>query len=224
MKNYKYLVLISGLFSATLLISNTLDTKIFMLGDLALPAGIILFPLAYLFGDVLTEVYGYAIARRVIWTGLASLVLMLVSYEVARELPAASFWANQEAFDTVFGHIPRIVAASIAAYLCGEFVNSYIVARMKVAMEGARTWLRLLLSTIAGQFIDTLVFVLIAFLGVFGLADLVSLILSAWAVKVGWEVLAMPITLRVVSFLKKAEEEDFYDAETNFNPFALKAR
>ncbi len=222
MRGYKYLIPIAGLFAATLLISNTLDTKIFMFGTLALPAGIILFPLAYLFGDILTEVYGYAVARRVIWTGFASLLLMLGSYEVARVIPPAPFWEHQSAFNAVFGHIPRIVVASITAYFCGEFVNSYVVAKMKVAMEGRKTWLRLFLSTVVGQFVDTTVFVAIAFMGVFATGDLVSLILSAWAVKVGWEVIALPITLRVVAWLKKHENEDYFDTDTNFNPFTFK--
>ena len=219
MKDHKFLIPIAGLFAATLLISNTLDTKIFMLGTLSLPAGVILFPLAYLFGDVLTEVYGYGSARRVIWTGFACLILMLISYEIARAIPPAPFYENETAFDTILSHIPRIVIASITAYFCGEFINSYIVAKMKVAMKGKQTWLRLLLSTIAGQFVDTVVFVSIAFVGVYALSDLVSLTISAWGVKVGWEFIALPITLSVVKWLKKIEHEDYYDTNTNFNPF-----
>jgi uncharacterized integral membrane protein (TIGR00697 family) len=220
-KDYKYLIFISGLFAATLLISNTLDTKIFTIGNLALPAGIILFPLAYVFGDVLTEVYGYTIARRVIWTGFAGLILMLISYEIARAIPPANFWEHQEAFDTIFSHIPRIAVASVTAYFCGEFINSYIVAKMKVKMQGKQTWLRLVLSTVAGQFVDTSVFVAIAFIGVFTVPDLITLILSAWAIKVAWEIIALPLTLFVVSWLKKTENVDFYDTNTNFNPFSV---
>jgi len=220
-REYKYLIFISGIFSATLIISNTLDTKIFMLGDFTLPAGIILFPLAYVFGDVLTEVYGYAIARRVIWTGFASLVLMLTSYEIARIIPPADFWEHQEAFDTIFSHVPRIAVASVSAYFCGEFINSYVVAKMKIRMQGKQIWLRLLLSTVAGQFVDTSVFVIIAFIGVFSASDLITLILSAWAIKVAWEVIALPFTLYFVSWLKKTENVDFYDTNTNFNPFSV---
>jgi hypothetical protein len=221
MKTYNYLSVITGLFSATLLISNTLDNKVFMLGSLALPAGIIVFPLAYLFGDVLTEVYGYAASRKVIWTGFASLVLMVLTYEIARILPAAPFWPHQAAFVAILGRVPRIVAASITAYFAGEFCNSYVLAKAKVRMQGKAMSLRFVLSTIAGQFVDTVVFVLIAFTGVFPPAELVSVTLSAWAVKVGWEVLALPVTVQVVKALKKAEHEDYYDTNTNFNPFAI---
>lgn len=220
MRNYKYLGVITGLFSATLLISNTLDNKVFMLGSLALPAGIILFPLAYLFGDVLTEVYGYGASRKVIWTGFASLVLMVLTYEFARVLPPAPFWPHQEAYVAILGRVPRIVAASITAYFAGEFCNSFVLAKVKVKMKGKAMALRFVLSTLAGQLVDTVVFVAIAFTGVFPVAELVSLTLSAWAVKVGWEVLALPITVRVVKALKKAENEDYYDTDTNFNPFA----
>lgn len=221
MKNYKYLAVITGLFSATLLISNTLDNKVFMLGSLAMPAGIIVFPLAYLFGDILTEVYGYAASRKVIWTGFASLVLMVVTYEIARMLPAAPFWQHQDAYVAILGRVPRIVAASITAYFAGEFCNSYVLAKAKVRMRGKAMSLRFVLSTVVGQFVDTVVFVAIAFAGVFPPAELVSVTLSAWAVKVGWEVIALPVTVLVVRRLKKAENVDYYDTHTNFNPFAL---
>lgn len=217
----KLLLPIAVLFAATLLISNTLDTKLFMLGSLALPAGIILFPLAYLFGDILTEVYGYNASRKVIWSGFAAVILMVVSYELARLLPPAPFWKNQEAFDTTLSHVPRIVIASMAAYLCGEFVNSYVVAKMKVRMEGRKMWLRFLASTFAGQFVDTTVFVAIAFTGIFAFSELASITVSAWLVKVGWEVIALPITLPAVKWIKKVENEDYYDTNTNFNPLIL---
>jgi queuosine precursor transporter len=220
MKNYKYLSVITGLFTATLLISNTLDNKIFMLGSLALPSGLVLFPLAYLFGDILTEVYGYGASRKVIWTGFASLILMVVAYEIGRLLPAAPFWKDQDAYVAILGRVPRIVAASITAYFAGEFCNSYVLAKIKVKMKGKAMSLRFVLSTVVGQFVDTFVFVLIAFTGVFAPAELVTLTLSAWAVKVGWEVLALPVTLPLVKALKHAESEDFYDSHTNFNPFA----
>lgn len=220
MKSYKYISVITGLFTATLLISNTLDTKIFMLGSLALPAGIILFPLAYLFGDILTEVYGYAASRKVIWTGFAALLLMVVAYEIGRILPPASFWANQQAFDQVLGHVPRIVAASITAYFAGEFCNSYVLAKVKVKMDGRAMPLRFVLSTIVGQAVDTTVFVAIAFLGVFPFPELVSITISGWAVKVAWEVIALPFTLPVVRWLKRTENEDYFDRDTNFSPFA----
>lgn len=222
-KDYKYLGIITGLFTATLLISNTLDTKIFQAGSLELPAGIILFPLAYLFGDVLTEVYGYAASRKVIWTGFFSLLLMVVFYELAALLPPASFWKNQEAFRAVLGHVPRIVLASVCAYFLGEFCNSYVLAKLKVKSEGKHMFLRFVGSTIVGQAVDTSVFVLIAFLGVFPARALLSIVISGWAVKVGWEILALPITLPIVRRMKRSENEDYFDRNTNFNPFHLVA-
>jgi len=219
MKQFKYLGLITGLFTATLLISNTLDNKIFTFAGLALPAGIVLFPLAYVFGDVLTEVYGYATSRSVIWIGFLALALMVGSYELARVLPPASFWTHQDAYEAILGRIPRIVVASIAAYFLGEFCNSYVLAKMKVRMRGAAMPVRFVASTVVGQLVDTAVFVLIAFTGTMPRAALFTVTLSAWAVKVGWEVIALPLTVPIVKALKRAENEDYFDTDTNFNPF-----
>lgn len=224
MRSYRYLPIITGLFTTTLILSNTLDTKIFMLGSLELPAGIVVFPLAYLFADVLTEVYGYAASRTVIWTGFASLLLMVFTYELVRRLPAASFWTQQAAYDAILGQLPRIVAGSIIAYFAGEFCNSYVLAKIKVKMNGRIMPLRFVLSTVVGQFVDTTTFVAIAFTGVYPTTSLVSITISAWIVKVGWEVLALPITLPVVRSLKRTENEDYYDRDTNFNPFVLTER
>ena len=221
MTNSKYLSFITGIFAATLLISNTLDTKIFMLGPFSLPAGIILFPLAYLFGDILTEVYGYATTRKVIWTGFASLVLMVLAYETARIIPPAPFWEGQEAYETILGKVPRIVLASITAYFAGEFCNSYVLAKMKVKMQGGTMAWRFVASTILGQAIDTTVFVIVAFAGIFPVADLVAITLSGWAFKVAWEIIMLPLTIFVVKKLKQAEGIDHYDYDTNFNPFRL---
>lgn len=218
-RTYRYLPVITGLFTATLLISNTLDNKIFMFSSLALPSGIILFPLAYLFGDMLTEVYGYAASRRVIWTGFASLILMVLTYEIARVLPAAPFWQHQEAYNVILGRVPRIVLASIIAYFVGEFCNSYVLAKMKVKTEGKAISLRFVASTVVGQAVDTSIFVLIAFAGVFSGNEMLSITLSGWGFKVAWEILALPLTLFVVKRLKHAEKEDYYDRDTNFNPF-----
>jgi uncharacterized integral membrane protein (TIGR00697 family) len=221
MTNYRLLTPITGLFVASLLIANTLDTKIFQFLALSLPAGIVIFPLAYVFGDVLTEVYGYATSRRVIWTGFLSLALMVVSYEIARALPPAGFWANQKAFDALLTQVPRIVLASVTAYLLGEFTNSLIVARLKVVQQGRHMAVRFVASTIAGQAVDTAVFVLIAFLGVLPTAELLPLIASAWAVKVGWEIVALPLTVAVVNKIKKIEGVDAFDDNTNLSPFRL---
>lgn len=217
----KLILPISVLFAATLLISNTLDTKVFMFMGLAMPAGIILFPLAYIFGDILTEVYGYAASRKVIWSGFGALVLMVAAYEVARALPPAPFWDNQEGFDKTLAHMPRIVLASITAYLFGEFANSYVVAKMKVKMEGRKMWLRFLLSTVAGQCVDTVIFVIVAFTGVFPFSELVTIAVSGWLIKVAWETLALPLTVTAVGWIKKVEGEDYYDRHTDFNPFSL---
>lgn len=222
MKNYKYYSVITGLFTACLLISNTLDTKIFMFSSLALPAGIILFPLAYLFGDVLTEVYGYSSSRKVIWTGFFSLLLMIVFYEIARNLTPAPFWKNQSSFDTIFSHVPRIVIASISAYFIGEFCNSFVLAKLKIKQSGSKMWLRFIASTIVGQAVDTTVFVLIAFYGSMIFSEMIQVIISAWLFKVIWEVIALPITLPIVKWLKKVENEDYFDTNTDFNPFNVK--
>lgn len=220
-RNYKYLSFITGIFTATLLISNTLDTKIFSLGPLTLPSGIILFPLAYIFGDVLTEVYGYATSRKVIWTGLIALVLMTLTYEVARILPADPSWKHQEAFKEIFKPVSTIVLASITAYFIGEFCNSYVLAKIKVRMKGRAMPFRFVASTVVGQAVDTTVFVIIAFVGRYPADTIRSLILSAWAFKVAWEIIALPLTLAVVKYLKKVENEDYFDVNTNFNPFHL---
>lgn len=224
MKTYKYLGIITGVFTAVLLISNTLDNKIFAVGSLALPAGIIVFPLAYLAGDLLTEVYGFAASRTVIWTGFASLLLMATCYQIAGILPAAPFWSHQSAYDLILGRVPRIVLASITAYWLGEFCNSYVLAKVKVKMSGRIMPLRFVLSTIVGQFVDTSSFVLIAFTGLMQVPELISITASAWAFKVAWEIIALPITLPVVRFLKRAEQEDYYDVDTNFSPFARQGR
>lgn len=220
---YRYLPFIVGLFTATLLISNTLDTKIFSMFGLALPAGIILFPLGYVFGDILTETYGYSVSRRVIWTGFFSLVLMVIAYDIARSLPPADFWHGQAAYNTTLAQIPRIVVASIVAYFLGEFCNSYVVAKLKVRTNGKGMASRFVLSTIAGQAIDTATFVLIAFAGRFSAGDLISIAASGWAFKVAWEILALPLTIIVVRWLKRAENVDYFDTATNFNPFRLSA-
>ncbi len=218
-RDYKFLVLISGLFSATLLISNTLDTKIFSFFGMTLPAGIILFPLAYLFGDILTEVYGYSASRKVIWGGFFSLLLMVACFEIGIRLPPAGFWENQDAFAKTLGHIPRIVTASVAAYFAGEFCNSFVLAKLKVFTQGKGMATRFIASTLVGQAVDTTVFVLIAFTGVFAVSELVKITVSAWLLKVAWEVIALPATIPIVKALKRAENEDFFDTNTDFNPF-----
>lgn len=221
MKHYKYFSLITGIFAACLIISNILDTKFFQLWSLNFPAGIILFPIVYVFGDVFTEVYGYSQSRKAIWTGFISLILLVLSIEIAKRLPPASFWENQDAFVAILGKVPRIVVASITAYFAGEFTNSFIMAKLKLAQKGKGMPFRFVASTLAGQAVDTAVFVIIAFAGTLEILNLASVFLSAWLFKVTWEVVALPLSVPLVRWLKKVENEDYYDQDTNFNPFKL---
>lgn len=221
MKTYKLYPIISGLFTASLLISNILDTKIFEFMGLNLPAGIIIFPIAYVFGDFLTEVYGYSASRKVIWTGFFSLIFLIISIHIAIILKPAVFWTSQKEFELILTAVPRIVLASITAYFLGEFANSFILAKLKVKTSGKFMSLRFIASTIAGQGIDTITFVLIAFSGTMDLNSLIAITLSAWLVKVLWEIIALPVTLPLVKWIKKVETEDYFDTNTNFNPFII---
>lgn len=220
--NTKYLPVITGLFVACLLISNTIEAKVFTAFGLTLTAGTIVFPLAYVFGDILTEVYGYAASRRIIWTGFAALFLMVVIYSIAIILPPDAAWPNQEAFATIFAPVPRISAASLIAYFAGEFVNSFIVAKMKVAANGQHMARRFAVSTIFGQMVDTTVFTLIAFSFIMPWSILPAMIGSMWLLKVLWEIIALPLTLKMVTWLKRSEGIDVYDRDTDFNPFHLR--
>jgi len=220
-RSYKYLDYITGIFVAVLLISNTASVKILNLGWFAFDGGTILFPLAYIFGDILTEVYGYRRSRRVIWTGFFSIILMAVVYAIVGYLPAAEGWGMQDSYMSILGIVPRIVLASIIAYFAGEFSNSYILAKMKVWMNGKYLWMRTISSTIVGEGVDTALFVLIAFAGTMPTSLLVAIIVSNYVFKVGVEVLFTPITYAIVNFLKRKEHEDYYDKNTNFNPFAV---
>ncbi len=221
MKHYKYFSIITGLFTACLIISNILDTKFFQIGQSVFPAGIILFPVVYVFGDVFTEVYGYAQSRKAIWTGFFSLLVLVLSLEVARRLPAASFWQGQVAFDTILGKVPRIVIASVTAYFAGEFVNSFTIAKLKIKQGGKAMPIRFVASTVLGQAVDTFVFIAIAFAGSMAVGEMAQVFLSAWIFKVLWEVIALPVSIPLVKWLKKVENEDYYDKDTNFSPFKL---
>ncbi|HRY82588.1 MAG TPA: queuosine precursor transporter [Candidatus Moranbacteria bacterium] len=221
-KNFKYFDIIMAVFVAVLLISNIASTKILVLWKFTFDGGTILFPLSYIFGDILTEVYGYKKSRKVIWTGffcsgLMSLILMIVNF-----LPAASDWPYQEAFNDILGLTPRIVLASLIAYFAGEFSNSYILAKIKILMSGKSLWVRTIGSTLAGELVDTLFFILIAFYGILPNGLLLAVFVSNYIFKCGVEILFTPVTYKVVRFLKKNEEEDYYDYDTNFNPFSLR--
>lgn len=218
---FKYFDIILGFFVAVVLISNVASAKILKLGPFTFDGGTILFPVAYIFGDVLTEVYGYRRSRRVIWTGFGTAILMSVVFIVVGKLPPADGWNNQAAYDTILGLTPRIVIASLIAYLSGEFSNSFVLAKMKIATRGRWLWTRTIGSTIVGEGMDSILFVMVAFAGVLPGHVLWGVIVSNYIFKVGFEVIATPVTYRVVGFLKRRERVDVYDTDTNFNPFAV---
>ena len=211
---------VSGLFIACLVAANIISVKLIAVGDWFVPAGVVVFPLSYILGDVLTEVYGFKSARKVIWLGFLSNLVVVMSIWVAGMWPAAPFWQNQSAWDTILGFTPRLLLASFVAYLIGEFANSIVLARMKVLTEGRWLWARTIGSTLIGEGLDSLVFITIAFAGLPGF-DLVTAILTQWAVKVIYEIAATPLTYAVVTYLKRKEGVDVYDRHTNFNPVAL---
>lgn len=220
-KNYKYLGMISVFFVSVLLISNVASTKIVDLKYFVFDGGTLLFPLSYIFGDILTEVYGYKRSRGVIWMGFFMALLMSLVFIIVGKLPAASDWGNQSAYDLILGLTPRIVMASLIAYFLGEFSNSFVLAKMKIWTTGKMLWLRTIGSTVVGELVDSSVFILVAFLGVLPNSIILSLIISNYLFKTAVEVVFTPFTYKVVAFLKKEEGEDYYDKDTNFNPFKI---
>lgn len=221
-RSYRYLEVITGLFVAVLLISNIASTKFISFGPFDFDGGTLLFPLSYIFGDILTEVYGYARSRKVIWTGFIAALLMSLTFAAVAALPAsAGSEALNTAFNQLLGLVPRIVAASLIAYFAGEFANSYTLAKLKLLTNGRYFWMRALGSTLVGEGVDTLLFVVIAFVGVADAPPLLTLILSNYAFKLLVEAVLLPVTYGVVNLLKRAEQEDYFDRQTNFNPFAL---
>ena len=219
MKETKFFAAITGLFVAVLLISNVASTKILDLGIFVFDGGTLLFPLSYIFGDILTEVYGYRKARRVIWTGFFSALLMSVVFAVVGFLPAAKGWENQAAYDAILGAVPRIVAASLIAYFAGEFSNSFVLAKMKIITKGRMLWARTIGSTVVGEGVDTALFAAIAFFGTLPLETFLALVASNYVFKVGVEVVFTPLTYKIVNFLKREEGVDVFDYGTNFSPF-----
>jgi uncharacterized integral membrane protein (TIGR00697 family) len=221
---YKYYDLVMAAFVTILLCSNVIGAaKVAQVGGFTFGAGVLFFPLSYVFGDVLTEVYGYARARKVVWAGFGALAFASFMSAVILAFPPAPGWGNQAAYETVFGATPRIVFASLIAYFCGEFCNSYVLARMKVWSEGRQLWMRTIGSTIVGELVDSLVFYPLAFYGIWPTNLLLTVLFTNYALKVGWEVVMTPVTYRVVNFLKRAEHEDYFDRHTNFTPFSLQA-
>jgi queuosine precursor transporter len=220
-RSYQYLDLITALFVAVLLISNVASTKILALGPFTFDGGTLLFPLSYIFGDILTEVYGYRRSRRVIWTGFGCAALMALVLALVGALPPAGGWGNQEAYQAILGTTPRIVLASLVAYFAGEFSNSYTLAKMKLITRGRWLWTRTIGSTLVGEGVDTMLFVTIAFAGSLPWPLFWSIVLSNYVFKCGVEAAMTPVTYQVTGFLKRAEHEDVYDTDTDFNPFNL---
>ncbi len=221
MKNLKYYDIVGMSFVAVLLVSTVAAQKLFAFGPFTLTAGIIVFPFAYIFGDILTEVYGYAKARRVVWIGFAANLFLAIICVIATALPPAPGWPFQNEFASVLNFVPRIVIASLIAYLMGEFVNSFVMAKMKVRTQGKHLWARTIGSTVVGQGVDTVIFALIAFWGVLPGSVLLAMMASGYLFKVAYEVLVTPFTYVIVKKLKKAEGVDHFDIGTNFSPFRL---
>ena len=229
-RSYRYYDFVMAAFVTVLICSNLIgpakiaQLDLPLLGVITFGAGVLFFPISYVFGDILTEVYGYARARRVIWAGFAGLGFASFMTTVVVALPPASFWPHQGAYEIAFGNTPRIVAASMLAYFCGEFVNSYVLARMKLATRGRWLWTRTIGSTIAGEAVDSALFYPLAFYGAGIIPDdkLPLVMLAQFLAKVGVEVVFTPVTYRIVNFLKRAEMEDYYDRDTDFSPFTLK--
>ena len=218
---FKYFSIISSIFVSVLLISNTVATKLFSLGPLIFTGAIFVFPISYIFGDILTEVYGYSKSRKIIWTGFFCLIAMSIIYFIVGLLPSAPGWENQEAYIAILGVVPRLVFASIIGYWAGEFSNSFVLAKLKIATSGKHLWMRTIGSTIVGQGVDTTLFTFIGFFGSIPNTILVIAIVSGYMFKVSYEAVATPITYKIVNFLKKAEGIDTFDYNTNFNPLKL---
>ncbi len=224
---YKYYDLIMAAFVCVLLCANLIGvskiTQIAVFGaTLTFGAGNLFFPFSYLFGDVLTEVYGYARSRKVVWAGFASLAFASLMSFVVVNMPPADGWHGQATIEAAFGSTWRIALASLIGYFCGEFANSFTLARMKVLTRGRFLWLRTIGSTIVGEACDTIVFYPLAFYGLWSNDLLLKVMGANYIIKVGWEVVLTPLTYRIVAFLKRAEGEDYYDTDTNFTPFSLK--
>lgn len=219
-RTFRHYDRVMAAFVAILLLSNLIGAaKLATVAGVTFGAGILFFPISYIIGDVLTEVYGFERARRVIWTGFAALIFMAVMSWIVVSLPPAQGWDGQTAYEAVFGGTWRIVLASITAFWAGEFVNSYVLARMKVATEGRHLWARTIGSTVVGQGIDSLIFYPIAFLGVWTTQQVVTVMVTNWLMKVAWEVVLTPATYAVVGWLKRAEGVDVFDDTTRFTPF-----
>jgi hypothetical protein len=223
-RSYKYYDLVMAAFVTVLLCANLIGaSKVAQVGPFVFGAGVLFFPISYVFGDVLTEVYGYARARKVVWAGFGAMTFASFMSWAVLAFPPAPAWPHQQAFQTVFGGTPRIVGASMLAYFCGEFCNSYVLARMKVRTDGRWLWSRTIGSTIVGEAVDSMLFYPLAFLGVWPAELVLKVMVTNYALKVLWEAIMTPFTYRIVGALKRAEHEDYFDRDTNFTPFSLQA-
>lgn len=218
---YRYLDALTTAFVVILLVSNLVAQKICLIGPFAVSGAILLFPITYIFGDIFTEVYGFAASRRAIWLGFFGTALLYLMGAITIALPAAPGWHNQQAFTAVFGFIPRILAASLISFWVGEFANSYTMARLKLFTNGRKLWTRTIGSTIVGQAVDTVLVTTLTFVGIASTRTLLNMILTAYVLKVGYEVVATPLTYLVIHWLKSAEHADAFDRHESFNPFSF---
>lgn len=221
LRTFRYFDVLLSVFIVVLLISNLVGQKICAIGPLRISAAQLLFPITYIFGDIFTEVYGYAASRRAIWLGFVASGLLAAMGVVAVAMPPAPDWPNQAAFATVFSFVPRLVAASLVAYWAGEFANSYTLAKMKIWTKGRHLWTRTVGSTVVGQAVDTLIVMVVAFGGSLSWTLIGKLVISGYLGKVAYEVLMTPVTYAVVGFLKRKEHVDTFDYSTDFSPFRV---
>jgi queuosine precursor transporter len=217
----RYFLVVVSLFITCLITANIIAVKLITVCGLVLPAAVIVFPISYILGDVLTEVYGYRHARSVIWLGFACNLILVVAVWLGGLLPAATFWDGQAAYTRILGYTPRILAASFLAYLVGEFSNSFVLAKLKIATSGRHLWARTIGSTLVGQGLDSMVFITLAFAGTIPFSGLLSAIITQWLVKTAYEAAVTPLTYKTVSFLKRREGLDAYDYDTRFNPLLI---
>jgi hypothetical protein len=223
-RTYRYYEFVMAAFVTVLLCSNIIGAaKITEIGGFSFGAGILFFPISYIFGDILTEVYGYARARRVVWAGFGALIFASFMSAVIVALPPAPGWPGQDVYEKAFGATWRIACSSLCAFWAGEFTNSFVLAKMKIWTSGRHLWMRTIGSTMAGELVDSLIFYPLAFYGVWTTKQIVTVLFMNYLLKSAWEIVNTPITYRIVAFLKKAESEDYYDRNTNFTPFSLQA-
>jgi len=209
------------LFAICLLISNILATKIILIGSWAAPAGVLIFPIAYIINDVIVEVWGYQKARLIIWTGFAVNIMAVLFFTLALVVPAAPFWQNQEAFATILGSTPRIIAASLLAYLTGSFLNAFVMSKVKILMKGKDFSVRAILSTLVGEAADSFIFIIIAFAGNLPFSILIGMIFTQATIKTIYEIVILPFTILVVNWVKKVEGVDTFDKSVSYNPFSI---